>query len=173
MKSQQHLIDFRLYRDSCIKTPEGIYIKDLDIIQNRSLKDVIIVDNAVYSFGFHLDNGIPIIPFYSTDQNPNDEELLHLIFYIQCIAEAADMREHNRRSFQLKDLQSMPLEQQMQVMNQSRTEETKQTSDADSNSRNRRSDGVTSFPSTSEDMVKTEPRQHSQVISQNEPSIYE
>ena len=40
-------------------------MKDLQIIANRSLKDMVIVDNAVYSFAFQLDNGIPIVPFYS------------------------------------------------------------------------------------------------------------
>ena len=52
-----------MYRDSCIQTEEGIYVKDLRIIANWSLKDIVIVDNAVYSFAFQLDNGIPIIPF--------------------------------------------------------------------------------------------------------------
>lgn len=52
MKSQQKLFDFRLYRDHCIKTPEGIYIKDLRILKNVNLANVIIVDNAVYSFGY-------------------------------------------------------------------------------------------------------------------------
>ena len=35
-----------------MQTEEGVHIKDLRIIKNRNLKDVIIVDNAVYSFGF-------------------------------------------------------------------------------------------------------------------------
>jgi CTD small phosphatase-like protein 2 len=48
----RELIEYRLYRDSCIKTEEGVYIKDLRIIKNRNLKDVVIVDNAVYSFGY-------------------------------------------------------------------------------------------------------------------------
>lgn len=43
------------------------------------MEDMVIVDNAVYSFGFQLDNGVPIIPFYD---NKEDEELKHLIFYI-------------------------------------------------------------------------------------------
>lgn len=47
-----------------MKTEEGVYIKDLRIIKNRNLKDMVIIDNAVYSFGFQLDNGIPILPFY-------------------------------------------------------------------------------------------------------------
>ena len=52
MKKDQKLFDFRLYRDYCIKTPEGIYIKDLRILRNADLCNVIIVDNAVYSFGY-------------------------------------------------------------------------------------------------------------------------
>jgi CTD small phosphatase-like protein 2 len=84
------LIQYRLYRDHCIRTEEGIYVKDLRIISNRQLKDLIIVDNAVYSFGYQLDNGIPIIPFYD---DKADEELLHLIFYFNCLAQCEDVRE--------------------------------------------------------------------------------
>lgn len=46
------LIQYRLYRDSCYQTQDGVYVKDLRILKNRQLKDVVIVDNAVYSFGF-------------------------------------------------------------------------------------------------------------------------
>jgi CTD small phosphatase-like protein 2 len=46
------LIDFRMYRDHCIQTEEGIYIKDLRVIRNRELKNMAIVDNAAYSFGY-------------------------------------------------------------------------------------------------------------------------
>lgn len=45
------LIQHRVYRQSCIKTTDNVYIKDLRIFKNRDLKDMIIVDNAVYSFG--------------------------------------------------------------------------------------------------------------------------
>jgi CTD small phosphatase-like protein 2 len=51
---------------------------------------MIIVDNAVYSFGYQLDNGIPIIPFYD---DKSDEELMHLIFYFNCLAQCEDVRE--------------------------------------------------------------------------------
>jgi CTD small phosphatase-like protein 2 len=40
-----------------------MYIKDLRII-NRSMADMILVDNAAYSYNFQLDNGVPILPFY-------------------------------------------------------------------------------------------------------------
>ena len=87
---KRELIAKRLYRDHCLQTAEGIYIKDLRIIKNRTLKEVVIVDNAVYSFGYQLDNGIPIIPYYD---NPKDEELLHLIHYLDCLENSKDMRE--------------------------------------------------------------------------------
>lgn len=45
------LIQHRLYRDKCINTQNNVYIKDLRVFKNRDLKDLIIVDNAVYSFG--------------------------------------------------------------------------------------------------------------------------
>lgn len=96
------LVQARLYRDHCIKTPEGIYIKDLRIVHNRALTDLIIVDNAVYSFGYQLDNGIPIIPYY--DDKAHDEELMHLIYYFNCIYASPDIRVQNRKAFQLKDL---------------------------------------------------------------------
>lgn len=55
----------RLYRDSCVRSADGVYVKDLRIFDKcRKMEDIVIVDNAVYSFGYQLENGIPIIPFY-------------------------------------------------------------------------------------------------------------
>jgi len=45
------LIQHRFYRDSCIKTDSNVYLKDLRIINNVEMKDIILVDNAVYGFG--------------------------------------------------------------------------------------------------------------------------
>eukprot|EP00353_Schmidingerella_taraikaensis_P008644 CAMPEP_0185577010 /NCGR_PEP_ID=MMETSP0434-20130131/7809_1 /TAXON_ID=626734 ORGANISM="Favella taraikaensis, Strain Fe Narragansett Bay" /NCGR_SAMPLE_ID=MMETSP0434 /ASSEMBLY_ACC=CAM_ASM_000379 /LENGTH=65 /DNA_ID=CAMNT_0028194447 /DNA_START=356 /DNA_END=553 /DNA_ORIENTATION=- len=64
-----------MYREHCFQTEEGIFIKDLRVIKNRDLKDVILVDNSVYSFGFQLDNGVPIIPYFN---DPTDQELVYL-----------------------------------------------------------------------------------------------
>ena len=60
-----------------------------------------IVDNSVYSFAFQIDNGIPIIPFY---KDPNDEEMLHLIYYLSCLAGVEDVRNQNRAAFELYKL---------------------------------------------------------------------
>jgi len=40
-----------------------LHVKDLRHL-NRDLKDIVLVDNAAYSYAFQLDNGIPILPFY-------------------------------------------------------------------------------------------------------------
>lgn len=49
---ENNLIDYVLYRDQCVISEEGVHIKDLRVIGNRDIKDIIIVDNAVYSFGY-------------------------------------------------------------------------------------------------------------------------
>lgn len=118
------LIQYRLYRDSCYQTPEKVYVKDLRIIGNRNLEDLVIVDNAVYSFGFQLENGIPIIPFYD-DQS--DEELYHLIPYLEILCDCPDVREKNREAFQLlelsdKRLSDLDMEQQQEEQQQEEEE---------------------------------------------------
>lgn len=50
-----------LHRKNCMETQNGFFIKDLRIIQNRDLKDIIMVDNLVHSFGLQITNGIPIL----------------------------------------------------------------------------------------------------------------
>ena len=90
-----------MYRQHCIETEEGFYVKDLRVISNRSLSDIVLVDNSVYSFGYQVDNGIPILSYYN---DPRDEELLHLSFYIQSLLECSDVREQNREAFNLHKL---------------------------------------------------------------------
>jgi CTD small phosphatase-like protein 2 len=50
-----------LHRGNCLETKNGFYIKDLRIIQNRELKDIIMIDNLAHSFGLQVNNGIPIL----------------------------------------------------------------------------------------------------------------
>jgi len=46
-----------------METHNGFFIKDLRIIRNRGLKDLIIVDNLVHSFGLQIENSIPILEY--------------------------------------------------------------------------------------------------------------
>jgi hypothetical protein len=56
----------------------------------------------VYSFAFQLENGVPIIPFY---HDAKDEELFHLITYMQGVVQVGDVRDYNREAFNLVRLQ--------------------------------------------------------------------
>lgn len=89
----QGYIQHRLYREHCMPTEEGVYIKDLRVIGNRNMQDMILVDNAAYSFGYQIENGIPIVPFY---ENKTDQELKHLIPYLKFLSAAKDPREINK-----------------------------------------------------------------------------
>ena len=66
------------------------------IFQNRKLTDIVLIDNSVYSFAFQLDNGVPIVSYYD---DPNDEEMLHLKFYLECLKDCEDVREKNVEAF--------------------------------------------------------------------------
>lgn len=60
---ERQLFQHRLYREHCYESDKGMYIKDLRII-NRPLSDMVLIDNAAYSYSFQLENGIPILPYY-------------------------------------------------------------------------------------------------------------
>jgi len=91
------LIHHRLYRDSCVVS-EKVHIKDLRVLANRSLKDVVLVDNASYSFGYQIDNGIPIVSWH---YDPDDKELMYLTEYLKGLLTTDDVREVNQATFHL------------------------------------------------------------------------
>lgn len=95
---QNKYIQHRLFRENCVTTEEGLYIKDLRIFANRNLKDLVIVDNAMYSFGYQMENGIPIIPFY---YHKSDTELKTLVPYLKSLYHVRDVRDVNIKSFKL------------------------------------------------------------------------
>lgn len=98
---EKKLIQHRIYRDNCIKTTDNVYIKDLRIFKNRDLKDMIIVDNAVYSFGAQLANGVPITPF---KDDREDREFQYLINYLSLLKDYDDMRELNKEAFKMEQV---------------------------------------------------------------------
>lgn len=83
-----------------METKNGFFIKDLRIIANKQLKDMLIVDNLAHSFGFQIENGIPILEYHN-DQN--DAELKYMIDYLTEAAKHDDLREFNKR-LRLDDL---------------------------------------------------------------------
>ena len=92
---------YRLYRHHCSKvtinnTP--YYIKDLSIIDDVDIKKLLMIDNSVFSFAFHLDNGVLVVPYYDSDK---DSELVLLAHYFNAIAKAEDVREVNRKNINM------------------------------------------------------------------------
>lgn len=74
--------EYRLYRNNCLPTKidgKDFFIKDLSIIENYSLNEMVIIDNSVLSFAYHIDNGIPIVPYYEGEE---DSELPILAYYL-------------------------------------------------------------------------------------------
>lgn len=82
-----------LTRNHCMMTKNGFFIKDLRMIENRNLKDVVLVDNYVHSFAFNLENGIPILEWRG---EKDDDELIHMARYLKDICREADLRDANR-----------------------------------------------------------------------------
>lgn len=94
----------RLYRNNCYKTVTEngtIYVKDLRVIKNVPLSNMIIIDNSVLSFAFQLDNGIPILPYYS---NKDDIEMNFLKNYLIKLVKYDDFVSQNSLNFNLKQV---------------------------------------------------------------------
>ncbi|CAD8091587.1 unnamed protein product [Paramecium primaurelia] len=92
-------ISHRFYRENCLQTTEGAYIKDLRVLGNRKLSNVLLIDNASYSFSKQIENGIPIIAYYD---NKEDQELLHLENYLLNFRHVKDVRDLNQKQLKLK-----------------------------------------------------------------------
>jgi len=65
------------------------------------------VDNAVYSFGAQLSNGIPITPF---KEDKEDTEFLCLMNYLENIKDLPDMREANSHAFKMEHIHKFNLD---------------------------------------------------------------
>ena len=93
-----------LFRNHCLVTKKGIYIKDLDIINNRDMKNMVIVDNNAHSFSLQLDNGIPILEW---KDDRNDRELKYILHYLLELAGSEDVRTFNRKFLKLEEISNI------------------------------------------------------------------
>ena len=82
-----------LYKENCYMTESKKYVKDLSLIQNRSIRDCLILDYKPQSFAFCLGNGIPIL-HWNGDQT--DQELIPgLMEYLVELSNVNDVRKEN------------------------------------------------------------------------------
>ena len=109
---EKKFISYILDRNFCLETKNGFYIKDLRIIKNRELKNMLLVDNLVHSFGFQVENGIPIIEWTG---NKADVELKHLMDYLLELKKCDDVRDFNREKLRLVELGSSSMEEIMDL----------------------------------------------------------
>ena len=125
---------YRLYRNNCTSIKlqgKDIYIKDLSLFKNISLKDIIVIDNSVISFFFQLNNGIPILPYYNSI---NDNELICLSYYLSSIYYYDDLREANKINFQLQSFKDNVFEKiKLEEIESGDENENAQISNIDSN----------------------------------------
>jgi Dullard-like phosphatase family protein len=105
---KKELIQHRFFRNHCTKIEEyDFYVKDLRIFKGIDLKNILFIDNYVYSFAFQLENGIPVVPFMG---DPHDKELIKIIRYLKFVSGSEDMRVHNEKLFQLKKILNSNIE---------------------------------------------------------------
>lgn len=96
----RRLLKHRYYRDSCVEI-NGVYVKDLSAL-GRDLRQVVMVDNSLPAFGYHLDNGILIQSWY---QDREDRALEQLWDFLEGeMATVEDVRLVLRRVFGLSRL---------------------------------------------------------------------
>lgn len=105
---KKELIQHRFFRNHCTQIEkEGFFVKDLRMFRGIDLKDILFIDNYVYSFAFQLDNGIPVVPFFG---DMNDKELIKIIRYLKFVHGMEDMRVHNEKVFQLTKILNSNIE---------------------------------------------------------------
>ena len=91
-----NIFSHRLFRNHCMLF-EKHYIKDLRVL-NRPLEDVIIIDNIIYSFSLHLDNGIPVATWIN---EPTDKELVKQEEVLSGLKNHNNTKEYIKHSLRL------------------------------------------------------------------------
>ena len=93
----KNLIQFRLYRNNCINVNNKIFVKDLRIIKGIDIKDIILLDNSIYSFSAQINNGILVNSFFN---DKNDIELYNVLEYLlNFLVKSDDVRVINEQFF--------------------------------------------------------------------------
>jgi CTD small phosphatase-like protein 2 len=82
-----------LSREHCLELSEGVFVKDLRVIADRRLNEVLIADNNIISFAFQLANGIPVTSYNGADE---DSELAFLTLYLEKLYGEADIVSANK-----------------------------------------------------------------------------
>jgi CTD small phosphatase-like protein 2 len=88
----------RWYRDSCVRTKDGAYVKNLGVLQKNEAR-IVLVDNNPLSFLANPSNGILVKSFYN---DAHDKTLLAVLQLLEELDEHQDVRPHLDQKFGLK-----------------------------------------------------------------------
>ena len=99
-------------RNHCLMTKNGMFIKDLRIVKNRDLKNMLLIDNLSHSFGLQIENGIPILEFQN---DRKDRELKYLYDYLLQALYVDDIRSFNKKNLKLSYLASLRMEDLLKI----------------------------------------------------------
>jgi Dullard-like phosphatase family protein len=103
LDKENKYFQYRLYRNHCVQCNVDdikFYVKDLDTLNEKyNLKDVVLIDNSVLSFAYHLNNGIPIVPYI---EQKEDSQLIMLAYYLVSIANFDDLTAENKKHINIE-----------------------------------------------------------------------
>lgn len=85
-------------REFCTRTRKGFVVKDLRVVLPEELNKIVLVDNSVHCFAPQINNGIPILSFYSDEQ---DSELLKLRDFLLELRNQQSLQDHLHKTFKL------------------------------------------------------------------------
>lgn len=94
LDEKRQWIRHRAFRDSCIFV-DGNFLKDLTVL-DRDLSTLAIIDNSPQVFGYHIDNGIPIVSWFDDE---DDDELRKIMPFLWKLSQAEDVRPFIREKF--------------------------------------------------------------------------
>jgi len=83
------MVKRRYFREECILSRNGSYVKDLSKYF-PDLSRVIIIDNSPLAYSLHKENAIPISDWMGN--NPFDEALLELLPFLNALRMTRDVR---------------------------------------------------------------------------------
>ena len=97
IEQDQLYFSHRLYQLQCLRRGNKYLFKNLELLcSNRSISDIIIVDNLVINYSLSVRNGIPILDYKGDD---NDYQLVHLAAYLRKLATETNLQEAINRDF--------------------------------------------------------------------------